>query len=89
MKPTPGSVTGTKIVIFKGGPPQWDGTIHGISKTGGGRAERLDEISDSTIVYIRTDRTQEVQIEREKKSGTVIETKIAEVYDFAGYKEDL
>lgn len=87
--PTPGTVTGTKVVVFEGGPPQWNGHVTGISKTGSGRAERWDEVSGETIVYIRTDRTAQVPLERQRRTGTVVEMKTAAVYAYAGYKEDL
>lgn len=83
--PTPGTVTGTKIVVFEGGPPEWDGYIAGISKTCTS-AERWDNTADELILYHQTDRTKEVPIEREKRTGTVIEMKTAEVFAFAGYK---
>lgn len=81
--------TGTKIVVFEGGPPQWAGTVTYIAKTGGGRAERLCEVSHAHVVYAQTERTKEVEIERERRSGTVVELKTAEVYEFIGYKEDV
>lgn len=87
MKPTPGSVAGTKIVLLRGGPPEWDGEVAGVSKTGGGKLERWDHTADLPLVFVATEETEPVQIERHRKGGTVIEEKKAQVYECVGYRD--
>lgn len=88
-KPTPGSAPGTKVIVLEGGPPDWDGRVEGISKTSTGQVERWDQVADAILVYLQTDRTKEVPITHERRNGPVVELKAAEVYAFAGYKEEL
>ena len=89
MKPTPGSVTGTKIIVLRGGPPQWDGQIEGVSKTGSGRAQRWCHVSGMTIIYGATDRTEKVVITHERRNGPVDKEHSAQVYEYLGYIDEV
>lgn len=88
LKPTPGTVTGTKIIVFQGGPPGWEGSVDACLKTCES-VERWDYVADSAIVFRRTGCTEDVPIVREKRTGQVTEMKVAEVFAFAGYKDEL
>lgn len=88
MRPTPGSVAGTKVVVLVGGPPEYDGDVCGLSKTGSGRAERWDHTADSPVVYAETDDTIPVRIIHERRGGPKPEIHDAQVYRYQGYRED-
>jgi hypothetical protein len=85
---TPGSVTGTKVVLLHGGPPEWDGYVTGILKSASGTLERWDHTADAACMYVQTDEFRDVSIEHLKRNGPVTEIKPAEVWIFAGYKEE-
>lgn len=88
MRGTPGSVSGTKIVLLEGGPPGVADRVEGILKTCTGRLERMCPASGEVIVYAQTDRTAEVEVEHRRRDGVVLQEKTAEVWEYVGYKED-
>lgn len=88
MKPTPGSITGTKIIQMQGGPPEWDGEVAGILKTAEGPMERWDHTADLAILYVKTDAYTTITLDHERKGGTVQQEHKVEVWTYAGYKEE-
>ena len=83
-----GSVSGTVYVVLVGGPPEWDGTVTAVSRTSGALLERWCHTSDLAYLWKRTGLEQEVEVESERRSGTVLIKKDALVYEAIGYRED-
>jgi len=79
---------GTMLVVLEGGPPEWDGKHTAISKTGGGEMERWCHTADAAYVWRRTERTREVEVEHERRSGIVRLMEEATIYEAVGYRED-
>lgn len=77
----------TKLVVFEGGPPEWDGHVTSILAIAGA-AERWCHTSDKPILYLKTDETREVEVETEKRSGKKTEKKTAIVYRYLGYRDE-
>ncbi len=88
LKPTPGTITGTKIILLRGGPPEWDGEITGISKGAGTELQRLDHTARLHLRYRRTEELQTVEIPRHQRGGTVLQSKQAEVWECLGYTDE-
>ena len=82
-----GEVTGTKMIVLWGGPPEWDGHITAIIDAGT-KLERWDHVADAPVLYVSTGQAADVKITKERRAGKKVEEKVAEVFKFAGYREE-
>ena len=80
---------GTRLIIFRGGPPEWDGVVAAVSESGRGDAERWDNTADLALVYRETSGVEAVEVDRARRSGRVRERKDAVVYGFVGYRDEI
>lgn len=89
-KPKRRPVPGLKLVVLRGGPPEWDGTVARVCDVDNPHGlERWDHIGDLALVWFPTGDEADVEVDRETKAGMVKETKRAQVYACAGYREDV
>ena len=89
MKKTAGSVSGTRIVVLDGGPPEWDGEVTAVVASASGTLERWDHVADAAYVWEPTASEREVEVDRETRAGKVREKREALVYRALGYRDDI
>lgn len=89
MTPKPKRVVpDTHLVVLRGGPPEWDGTVAKVCDVPG-QLERWCHGSGLAYVWGPTEETAQVEVDREVRAGTVRETKVAVVYRALGYRCDI